>query len=86
VACASEFATGFDSYNNVVPSHAPASEKFKDNGWNTGWWGKTIMYPTGSALQARLIFGLLVWASIFLWFQPRDAHQYRLLCIKTQLL
>jgi len=41
-----EFATGFDGYNSLVPkSAASVGEILKDNGWNTGWWGKMHNVP-----------------------------------------
>jgi arylsulfatase len=41
-----EFATGFDGYNSLVPkSAASIGEILKDNGWNTGWWGKMHNVP-----------------------------------------
>jgi arylsulfatase A-like enzyme len=41
-----EFATGFDGYNSLVPkSCASIGEILKDNGWNTGWWGKMHNVP-----------------------------------------
>jgi len=37
-----EFATGYDGYNSLVPkSAASVGEILKDNGWNTAWWGIT---------------------------------------------
>jgi len=41
-----EFATGFDGYNSLVPkSAASIGEILKQNGWNTGWWGKMHNVP-----------------------------------------
>jgi len=41
-----EMATGFDGYNSLVPkSCASIGEILKDNGWNTGWWGKMHNVP-----------------------------------------
>ena len=41
-----EFATGYDGYNSLVPkSAASLGEILKDNGWNTGWWGKMHNVP-----------------------------------------
>ena len=41
-----EFATGFDGYNSLVPKSAVSvGEILKDNGWNTGWWGKMHNVP-----------------------------------------
>jgi len=41
-----EMATGFDGYNSLVPkSTASIGEILKDNGWNTGWWGKMHNIP-----------------------------------------
>ncbi|MFN8257071.1 MAG: arylsulfatase [Bacteroidales bacterium] len=41
-----EFATGYDGYNSLVPkSAASIGEILKDNGWNTGWWGKMHNVP-----------------------------------------
>src|SRR5882724_6311574 len=41
-----EFATGFDGYNSLVPKTcASIGEILKDNGWNTGWWGKAHNVP-----------------------------------------
>ena len=41
-----EMATGFEGYNSLVPkSCATIGEILKDNGWNTGWWGKMHNVP-----------------------------------------
>lgn len=41
-----EMATGYDGYNSLVPkSCASVGEILKDNGWNTGWWGKMHNVP-----------------------------------------
>jgi arylsulfatase len=41
-----ELATGYDGYNSLVPkSCASIGEILKDNGWNTGWWGKAHNVP-----------------------------------------
>jgi arylsulfatase len=41
-----EFATGYDGYNSLVPKTcASIGEILKDNGWNTGWWGKAHNVP-----------------------------------------
>lgn len=41
-----EMATGFDGYNSLVPKSAVSiGEILKDNGWNTGWWGKMHNVP-----------------------------------------
>jgi arylsulfatase A-like enzyme len=41
-----EMATGFDGYNSLVPKAcASVGEILKDNGWNTGWWGKMHNVP-----------------------------------------
>ena len=41
-----EFATGFDGYNSLVPkSTASIGEILRGNGWNTGWWGKMHNVP-----------------------------------------
>jgi arylsulfatase len=41
-----EFATGFPGYNSLVPrACASIGEILKDNGWNTGWWGKMHNVP-----------------------------------------
>lgn len=41
-----EMATGYDGYTSLVPkSCASIGEILKDNGWNTGWWGKMHNVP-----------------------------------------
>ena len=41
-----EMATGYPGYNSLVPkSAASVAEILKQNGWNTGWWGKMHNVP-----------------------------------------
>ena len=41
-----EMATGYPGYNSLVPKAcASIGEILKDNGWNTGWWGKMHNVP-----------------------------------------
>ena len=75
-----EMATGFDGYNSLVPkSAASVGEILKDNGWNTGWWGKMHNIPDWKSSSSGP-FDL--WPNglgfeYFYGFVGGDAHQFR---------
>jgi arylsulfatase len=75
-----EMATGFDGYNSLVPkSAASVGEILKDNGWNTGWWGKMHNIPDWKSSTSGP-FDL--WPNglgfeYFYGFVGGDAHQFR---------
>jgi len=75
-----EMATGFDGYNSLVPkSAASVGEILKDNGWNTGWWGKMHNIPDWKSSTSGP-FDL--WPNglgfeYFYGFVGGDAHQWR---------
>ncbi len=75
-----EMATGYDGYNSLVPkSCASIGEILKDNGWNTGWWGKMHNVPDWKSSTSGP-FDL--WPNglgfeYFYGFLGGDAHQFR---------
>ncbi|MFI5154161.1 MAG: arylsulfatase [Chitinophagales bacterium] len=75
-----EMATGFDGYNSLVPkSCASVGEILKDNGWNTGWWGKMHNVPDWKSSTSGP-FDL--WPNglgfeYFYGFLGGDSHQWR---------
>ncbi len=75
-----EFATGFDGYSSLVPkSCASIGEILKDNGWNTGWWGKMHNVPDWKSSTSGP-FDL--WPNglgfeYFYGFLGGDSHQWR---------
>jgi arylsulfatase A-like enzyme len=75
-----EFATGYDGYNSLVPkSCASIGEILKDNGWNTGWWGKMHNVPDWKSSTSGP-FDL--WPNglgfeYFYGFLGGDSHQWR---------
>ncbi|HEY9258791.1 arylsulfatase [Chitinophaga sp.] len=75
-----EFATGYDGYNSLVPkSCASVGEILKDNGWNTGWWGKMHNVPDWKSSTSGP-FDL--WPNglgfeYFYGFLGGDSHQWR---------
>ena len=75
-----EMATGFDGYTSLVPkSCASIGEILKDNGWNTGWWGKMHNVPDWKSSTSGP-FDL--WPNglgfeYFYGFLGGDSHQWR---------
>jgi arylsulfatase A-like enzyme len=75
-----EMATGYDGYNSLVPkSTASIGEILKDNGWNTGWWGKMHNVPDWKSSTSGP-FDL--WPNglgfeYFYGFLGGDSHQWR---------
>jgi len=75
-----EMATGYPGYNSLVPkSAASVAEVLKQNGWNTGWWGKMHNVPDWMSSTAGP-FDL--WPNglgfeYFYGFIGGDAHQWR---------
>jgi arylsulfatase len=75
-----EMATGFDGYNSLVPkSAASVGEILKDNGWNTGWWGKMHNIPDwkSSAAGPFDLWPNGLGFEYFYGFVGGDAHQFR---------
>ena len=75
-----EFATGFDGYNSIVPkSCASIGEILKDNGWNTGWWGKMHNVPDWKSSSSGPfdLWPVGLGFEYFYGFLGGDAHQYR---------
>jgi hypothetical protein len=70
----------YDGYNSLVPkSCASVGEILKDNGWNTGWWGKMHNVPDWKSSSSGP-FDL--WPNglgfeYFYGFLNGDAHQFR---------
>ena len=75
-----EMATGFDGYNSIVPkSCASIGEILKDNGWNTGWWGKMHNVPDWKSSSSGPfdLWPVGLGFEYFYGFLGGDAHQYR---------
>lgn len=75
-----EFATGFDGYNSLVPkSAASIGEILKANGWNTSWWGKMHNVPDwkSSAAGPFDLWPTGLGFEYFYGFIGGDANQWR---------
>jgi arylsulfatase len=75
-----EFATGFDGYNSLVPkSAASIGEILKGNGWNTSWWGKMHNVPDWKSSMAGPfdLWPTGLGFEYFYGFLGGDANQWR---------
>lgn len=75
-----EFATGFDGYNSLVPkSAASIGEILKGNGWNTSWWGKMHNVPDWKSSTAGPfdLWPIGLGFEYFYGFIGGDANQWR---------